>query len=354
MSISHPLPTNNFARKEQTHFHPPFISSAVFQNVSSSCNLLPIRKVYNRLKEWSAQNETDANSAIERRQSLRRAATRASLTSAISSAALSAAPRTQTIAFALRSANALRCFSVAAPRAFARSNALLEEEQQATTPLSSEARDLRSGWHCVFVQNHPYHLTRDDITDAFGKFGEIAQVDLPAGKSFFFVFFKEAQAAQEAADNVDGTFWHGRRIVCKLGKTEPRRFPDNDERQSTQRRDSRNQQRSNDTPERRRRPIDDTPSDTIYIGNISFNATDAELNELFSILKDTEAVRVAVDKTTGWPRGFAHAQFKSVEAAKAGLETIKGQVLHGRELRVNFAQPNPRAEEKKNQMDWNA
>ena len=49
-------------------------------------------------------------------------------------------------------------------------------------------------------------------------------------------------------------------------------------------------------------------------------------------------VRVAVDRNTGWPRGFAHADFQDVEAAKAAYEKLRNYTVGDRLLRVDYAQ----------------
>jgi RNA recognition motif-containing protein len=65
--------------------------------------------------------------------------------------------------------------------------------------------------------------------------------------------------------------------------------------------------------------------------------TDRDLNELFRPLRKIVDVRVAIDRRTGQPRGFAHADFLDVDAAKEGRRTLEGMVVHGRELKVNYA-----------------
>lgn len=50
-------------------------------------------------------------------------------------------------------------------------------------------------------------------------------------------------------------------------------------------------------------------------------------------------MRVAVDRATGWPRGFAHADFHSVESATRALEALKTQQIRGRDLKVSYAPP---------------
>ncbi|KAL0936458.1 hlh transcription factor [Colletotrichum truncatum] len=311
------------------------------------------------------------------KHSLRRAATRASLASAISTAT-TAAPKTQPITFALRSANVGRCFSAAATRAFSRSVVLRDEQQQTQrpqqpqegeAPAASEQQSVEvppPSQFCIFVQNYPFNVPRDDLAEAFSKFGEVVHIDMPPRKTFCFVYYKHADSVSQAIENVDGTFWHGRRIAVKESTPKSRIYTPN------QRRDSRN--RTGSTARANSKAYDGPPTNTIFVGNLSFDATDVDLNQLFSILKDVKDVRVAVDKSTGWPRGFAHAEFHSPEAAQAGIDALQGQSLRGRQVKVQFAPEmrnrRPRGqdtqqeveaaavqeqEQKKNQtMDWNA
>lgn len=86
------------------------------------------------------------------------------------------------------------------------------------------------------------------------------------------------------------------------------------------------------------------PSRSLYIGNIPYETTDAELNRIFRELDNVTDVRVAVDRTTGWPRGFAHADFTDIEACTAGMKKLAGMTIGGRELRLDYA-----AEVKSNQ-----
>lgn len=80
-----------------------------------------------------------------------------------------------------------------------------------------------------------------------------------------------------------------------------------------------------------------TPTKSMYIGNIPYETTDAELNRIFRELDNVTDVRVAVDRTTGWPRGFAHADFSDVEACAVAMEKLQGVTIGGRELRLDYA-----------------
>lgn len=79
------------------------------------------------------------------------------------------------------------------------------------------------------------------------------------------------------------------------------------------------------------------PTKTLFIGNLSFEMTDRELNDLFRDIPNVDDVRVSVDKRTGRPRGFAHADFLDVESAKAAMEILKEKAPYGRPLRLDYS-----------------
>lgn len=79
------------------------------------------------------------------------------------------------------------------------------------------------------------------------------------------------------------------------------------------------------------------PSRTLYIGNISFDLSDRDLNSLFKDISNVIDVRVSVDRRTGQPRGFAHAEFTDVESAEAAFEILSRKSPNGRMLRVDYS-----------------
>jgi nucleolin len=79
------------------------------------------------------------------------------------------------------------------------------------------------------------------------------------------------------------------------------------------------------------------PSPTVYVGNMSYDMTDRELNALFRPLRGIKDVRVAIDRRTGQPRGFAHADFTDVESAVRAKEKLNGHLVNGRPLKIDFA-----------------
>ena len=79
------------------------------------------------------------------------------------------------------------------------------------------------------------------------------------------------------------------------------------------------------------------PSKTLFIGNMSFDMSDRDLNNLFREIKNVVDVRVAIDRRTGQPRGFAHADFTDVGSAEKALSELSGKVVCGRALRLDYS-----------------
>ena len=82
-----------------------------------------------------------------------------------------------------------------------------------------------------------------------------------------------------------------------------------------------------------------TPSKTLFIGNMSFEMSDKDLNELFRDVHNVIDVRVAIDRKTGQPRGFAHADFIDVRSAEKAYDQLKGKEVYGRRLRIDYSAP---------------
>ena len=78
------------------------------------------------------------------------------------------------------------------------------------------------------------------------------------------------------------------------------------------------------------------PSRTLYIGNMSYEMSDKDLNDLFRQIKNVLDVRVAIDRRTGQPRGYAHADFLDIESAEKAAEHLKTLSFYGRHLRVDY------------------
>lgn len=77
----------------------------------------------------------------------------------------------------------------------------------------------------------------------------------------------------------------------------------------------------------------------LYVGNLSFNTSEADLRDAFGAFGALTDVFVASDRETGRPRGFAFVTFGSPEESQLAAEKMNGTDLGGRTLTVNEAKP---------------
>jgi nucleolin len=88
----------------------------------------------------------------------------------------------------------------------------------------------------------------------------------------------------------------------------------------------------------KREARENPPSKTLFIGNLAFEMSDADLNKLFRNIRNVIDVRVAIDRRTGQPRGFAHADFVDIDSAVEGKKKLEEQEpIYGRKLRVDYS-----------------
>jgi nucleolin len=79
------------------------------------------------------------------------------------------------------------------------------------------------------------------------------------------------------------------------------------------------------------------PSKTLFIGNMSWEMTDRDLNNLFRGIRNVIDVRVAIDRRTRPPRGFAHADFIDVKSAMEAEKVLQGKETYGRKLKIDYS-----------------
>jgi len=77
----------------------------------------------------------------------------------------------------------------------------------------------------------------------------------------------------------------------------------------------------------------------LYVGNLSFQTTEAELRSHFEQFGAVTDIYVAMDKFTGRPRGFAFVTMGTPDEAKVAIEKTNGVDFGGRSLQVNEARP---------------
>ncbi|HEV8712183.1 MAG TPA: RNA-binding protein [Candidatus Binatia bacterium] len=77
----------------------------------------------------------------------------------------------------------------------------------------------------------------------------------------------------------------------------------------------------------------------LYVGNLSFHATNPDLEALFGQAGAVASVNIIVDKFSGQSRGFGFIEMENEQEAQAAIDRFNGQEFQGRALTVNKAKP---------------
>jgi len=128
------------------------------------------------------------------------------------------------------------------------------------------------------------------------------------GNSLYFFRFKNAEEAAAAIEGANQTIYGGRCIFVEEARNQ---LPSNRLRDAT---------------------------DTLYIGGLPYDATDAELTAFFKAVdQEMVAVRIASNRATGKLAGYAHATFRTVEAASRARQQLIGSKIGNRSIWIDFA-----------------
>ena len=77
----------------------------------------------------------------------------------------------------------------------------------------------------------------------------------------------------------------------------------------------------------------------LFVGNLSFNTTQDQLQDLFAAHGGVIEADIIMDKFSGRPRGFGFVTMESKEAAEAAIQALNGKEVDGRAMTVNEARP---------------
>ena len=80
-------------------------------------------------------------------------------------------------------------------------------------------------------------------------------------------------------------------------------------------------------------------SSKLFVGNLSFNTTENDLQDAFSAHGTVVEANLMMDRMSGRPRGFGFVTMGSPEEAQKAIEALNGAQLDGRALTVNIARP---------------
>ena len=80
-------------------------------------------------------------------------------------------------------------------------------------------------------------------------------------------------------------------------------------------------------------------SNKLFVGNLSFDTTENDLQDLFEKFGPVTEVNLVTDRMSGRSRGFAFVTMATDEGAQAAVSGLANQSLHGRDIKVNEARP---------------
>jgi RNA recognition motif-containing protein len=77
----------------------------------------------------------------------------------------------------------------------------------------------------------------------------------------------------------------------------------------------------------------------LYVGNLPYSATEQSLRDAFAKSGTVDSVSLITDRDTGQSKGFGFVEMSSDQEAQAATEAMNGQMLDGRQIKVNEAKP---------------
>ena len=80
-------------------------------------------------------------------------------------------------------------------------------------------------------------------------------------------------------------------------------------------------------------------SNKLFVGNLSFNVTENDLNDAFAAFGTVTEANLMMDRATGRPRGFGFVTMSTEEEAQKAVAALNGTEMDGRTLTVNVARP---------------
>lgn len=80
-------------------------------------------------------------------------------------------------------------------------------------------------------------------------------------------------------------------------------------------------------------------SKKLYVGNLSYDTTDAALEQMFAAFGAVRSAQVIIDRDTGRSKGFGFVEMTNDQEAQAAITALGGKMVGGRSLTVNEARP---------------
>ena len=166
----------------------------------------------------------------------------------------------------------------------------------------------------VYVGNLFYDTTSEGLRKQFEKYGIVQRATIihdtrGLSKGFGYVTFDSVGAARNAVEGMHLRVFDGRRLYVEFA-----------------------------VESLKNARIKKKPSKLLYIGNLMYDMTDRDLNDLFKDLDNFVDIRIAVDRRTGQLCGFAHAEFLDTDSAMVAYEILSQKAPYGKKLNVEYSE----------------
>jgi nucleolin len=182
----------------------------------------------------------------------------------------------------------------------------------------------------IFVGGFPYDATEDDIRAHFGEVGTINSLRMPTFpdtgrfRGVAFITYASAEEAQAAVAKFDQSNFGARYLVVKIADGRPGAKPER--------------------AERTERGPSEKPAGckTVFVGGLSFTASEDDLRACFDGCGTIVSARVAWDRDQDRSKGFGYIDFEEEDAVDAAIK-LTGTDVAGRPIRVDYSAPRDRS-----------
>lgn len=166
----------------------------------------------------------------------------------------------------------------------------------------------------LYTGNLYFEATPEALREEFSKYGDVVDSKVVydgrgLSKGFGYVTMASIEQATKAKEALNQQPFQGRQLAIQYAKQQTHYL------------------------DRMKNPV----GKTVFVGNMSYEMSDKDLNELFREVDGVLDVRVAIDRQTGQPRGFAHADFKDTAAAEKAVALLRNREFYGRKLRIDYS-----------------
>ena len=150
----------------------------------------------------------------------------------------------------------------------------------------------------LYVGNLSYSATAEQIIELFSAYGRVEEANVVNGKGFGFVEFSDAEEAEKAKSELDGSLYSGRNIKVALANPP--------------------------------RPKGE-PGSKLYVGNLNYEVSLEQFTKLFEQFGEIYHANLLEGK------GYGFVEFATRDMAAAAQEKLDGSEYEGRNLRIDFA-----------------